>query len=88
MVRRSSSQQDRFRARWRATRAACAICGQAIDFDIKWPDPRSFVVDHITPLAKGGTHSFQNTQPAHAECNSKKRARDAAPIVRRSGALE
>ncbi|WP_433584562.1 HNH endonuclease [Microbacterium hydrocarbonoxydans] len=87
MVRRSSSVQDRHRARHRATRAACHICGRPIDYTLKWPDPMSFVVDHVVPLAKGGSHSFDNTAAAHAECNSKKRARLVAPIIKRSGTL-
>jgi len=88
MVRRNTTQQDRHRARHRATRSACAICGEAIDYTLQWPDPRSFVVDHIIPIAKGGAHTFDNTQPAHADCNSKKRARLVAPIIKRSGALD
>jgi 5-methylcytosine-specific restriction endonuclease McrA len=88
MVRRDSAQQEKHRARWRATRAACAICGQPIDYTIAWPDPMSFVVDHIIPIAKGGPHTFDNTQPAHAGCNSTKRARLVAPIIKRSGSLE
>ena len=87
MVKRNTSQQDRHRARWRATNPVCAICGAPIDFTLRWPDPGSFVVDHIIPLAKGGTHTFANTQPAHASCNSKKRARIVAPIIRRSGSF-
>ena len=87
MVRRNTTQQDRHRTRHRATRSACAICGQPIDYDLKWPDPKSFVVDHIIPIARGGSHDYSNTQAAHADCNSKKRARLVAPIIKRSGAL-
>ena len=87
MVRRNTTQQARYRARHRATGSACAICGEPINYELRWPDPRCFVVDHIVPIAKGGPHTFENTQPAHADCNSKKRARIVAPIVRRSGSL-
>lgn len=88
MVRRNTTQQDRHRARHRATQAACALCGEPIDYTLKWPDPMSFVVDHIVPIAKGGSHTFENTQACHASCNSKKRARIIAPIIKRSGALQ
>lgn len=88
MVRRNSQQQERHRARWRALSPSCAICGRAIDFTIEWPDPMSFVVDHTIPLAKGGQHTFANTQPAHASCNSIKRSRIVAPVVKRSGSFE
>ena len=86
-TKRNSARRDRYRARWRATGANCHICGESIDYTIPWPDPRSFVVDHVKPLARGGTDTFSNTAPAHATCNSTKRARDVAPIIRRSGAL-
>ena len=88
MVRRNTTQQERHRARHRATQAACHICGNPIDYTLRWPDPKSFVVDHIIPIARGGPHTFENTAAAHADCNSKKRARLHAPIIRRSGALD
>lgn len=87
MVRRNTSQQDRHRARHRATQAACHICGKPIDYDLKWPDPMCFVVDHIIPIARGGSHDYSNTAAAHASCNSIKRARLVAPIIKRSGTL-
>lgn len=88
MVARNSQQQERYRARWRKLGAPCALCGLRIDYDIKWPDPQSFVVDHIHPIAKGGAHTFANTQPAHADCNSRKRARVTSPVIRRSGSFD
>lgn len=29
-------------------------------------------IDHIIPLSKGGTHTYNNVQLAHYICNSKK----------------
>lgn len=46
----------------------CGICGGDVD-------PLRFDVDHIVPLARGGEHSYANTQPAHPSCNSRKRDR-------------
>lgn len=43
----------------------CGICGEAVD-------PDNFHVDHILPLARGGEHSYENTQPAHPICNQRK----------------
>lgn len=87
MVRRNTTQQERYRQRWAATGSACAICGKPIDYTLAWPDKWCFVVDHKTAIANGGRHDFANTQPAHNHCNSQKRARAYAPIVKRSGAL-
>lgn len=88
MTGRNTQQQHKDRQRIKNTRAGCGICGRAIDYTLKWPDPMCFVVDHIHPLKKGGTDTLANKQAAHNECNSKKRARLFAPIVRRSGSLD
>ena len=84
---RNTAQRDRDRDRIRRTGAACGICGDAIDYTLRWPDKRCFVVDHIVPLHRGGADVRANKQAAHNECNSRKRARIVAPIVRRSGSL-
>ncbi|WP_223690098.1 HNH endonuclease [Leifsonia poae] len=84
---RNTAQRDRDRARIKATRANCHICGKKIDYTLPHLDPNAFVVDHIIPLAKGGADTLANKAAAHRECNSKKRARIVAPIIRRSGSL-
>lgn len=43
----------------------CGICEEDVD-------PLDFHVDHIIPLARGGDHSYANTQPAHPVCNLRK----------------
>lgn len=50
----------------------CALCGNPIDRDLKWPDQMSKSVDHIIPLAKGGIHEVSNLQWAHVGCNRRK----------------
>jgi hypothetical protein len=47
---------------------ACGICGHDVD-------PLDFHVDHIVPLARGGEHSYANTQAAHPLCNHRKNVR-------------
>lgn len=46
----------------------CGICEKDVD-------PLDFHVDHIVPLARGGNHSYANTQPAHPYCNLAKGAK-------------
>lgn len=94
MVRRDSTIQNRMREHVRKRGGNCAICGDPIDYTIPYylpgtrtPNPEAFVADHKVPLDKGGRHDLANAQPAHWRCNSKKRARHHAPIVRRSGSL-
>ena len=54
----------------------CQICGKICNpNDRRWGiiGPDFPTVDHIIPLAKGGTHTWGNVQCAHAMCNSEKR---------------
>lgn len=52
------------------------------------PHPMSFVVDHITPLTRGGTDTLDNKQAAHRACNRAKGGKiDGGPVLRRSGSL-
>lgn len=88
MVSRDRAKATRYRARIRATRAACHICGEPIDYTLPHLNPKAFVIDHVIPLAKGGADDLTNLKAAHRDCNSTKRARLVAPIVRRSGALD
>lgn len=57
---------------WEEQRGDCALCGQPIDRSLAWPDPMSASVDHIIPLAKGGSHAPQNLQWVHLVGNLRK----------------
>lgn len=50
----------------------CRICGRPVDFTKQSPDPNSATIDHVVALARGGEHSYENTQLAHLRCNSEK----------------
>jgi 5-methylcytosine-specific restriction endonuclease McrA len=50
----------------------CQICFEPVDPDSKDVNTRA-TLDHVIPLAKGGKHSYANTQLAHGLCNSTKR---------------
>lgn len=51
----------------------CAICGQPVDKELKYPHPLSATVDHIVPVARGGHPSaMENLQLAHWTCNRQK----------------
>ena len=56
-----------------ATQTVCGICGQPVDFELKYPHPLSACIDHIVPVAKGGHPSDrENLQLAHWSCNRQK----------------
>lgn len=50
----------------------CQICYEPVDQSVKWPDPMSPSLDHVTPLAKGGHHVWENVALAHLDCNVRK----------------
>ena len=87
-VHRSTTIRDRDRTTIRRTDAPCALCGEPIDYRLPHTDPKSYVVDHITPLAHGGADHISNKQAAHRDCNRAKADRaDGGPVLRRSGSL-
>lgn len=48
----------------------CQLCGGAVDRAATVPSPLAATIDHVVPLAKGGTHEPGNVQCAHFICNS------------------
>lgn len=53
----------------------CGICGGTVDLRLRHPDRWSPSVDHIVPVAHGGTHDESNLQLTHLTCNVRKQAR-------------
>ena len=60
----------------------CHICGGRCDWEDRgekngrfYPGGNYPTIDHVTPLAKGGKHSWNNVKLAHHSCNSAKGAR-------------
>lgn len=54
----------------------CALCGELCDWNdhtwSKYSGPKHPTIDHIVPIAKGGSHTWENVQVACAMCNSLK----------------
>jgi 5-methylcytosine-specific restriction endonuclease McrA len=68
---------------WRRSRAAiirrvqagepCHLCGQAIDLQLRTPDPASLEVDHRIARSRGGSmYDPANLWPSHRSCNRAK----------------
>lgn len=53
----------------------CQLCGGGVDGSLSFPEPGSASVDHIVPLSRGGSHTWENVQLAHLGCNMSKGAR-------------
>lgn len=56
----------------------CGICNRRVDKRLTYPHLRSASLDHIEPLACGGTHTKDNVQLAHLNCNIRKGSRGQA----------
>ena len=55
----------------------CALCGGICDYEDYIFKGKYFIagnkypsIDHIVPLSKGGSHTWDNVQLAHKQCNS------------------
>jgi len=60
----------------------CGVCGKRVDKTLAYPHRMSASLDHIVPIAHGGTHTKANVQLAHWICNNKKSDRlDVQPLL-------
>ena len=66
---RSTTQRDRDRRAIARTKPPCGICEGEIDYTLPHTDPKSYVVDHVIPIGKGGLDVLDNKQAAHRDCN-------------------
>lgn len=88
MAQRNTAQRDRDRATIAKAQPSCYLCGQPIDYTLRWPDPWCYTVDHVIPLDAGGADTLDNKAAAHWTHNRAKGKRtDGGPTLRRSGSL-
>lgn len=90
-MNRNTTIRDRHRREIAKNQPDCGICGEPIDYTLKHPDPRSYVVDHILPIKHGGLDELfmpdgtPQKQAAHRECNRAKSdtlSEDQTPAAR------
>lgn len=81
MNNRNTTRRDRHRKQVARGRPPCHLCGNEIDYDAaSHLEPLSFTIDHIIPLAKGGTDTIDNLAAAHRKCNRDKG--DGGPAIK------
>ena len=67
---RNGHRRRQLTARIKATATHCALCGQALRPDLKWPHNYSTVIDEDIPRARGGSpYDPDNTNAMHNQCN-------------------
>lgn len=75
LKRTSSPQQDRYSRNdvWEKCGGVCYLCNLPMVKNWRPSNRRlCFTVEHIVPLSKGGTDTFDNVNGAHMECNLRK----------------
>ncbi|MDH5099762.1 HNH endonuclease [Lactobacillus kefiranofaciens] len=50
----------------------CYICGKKLNLDTYYNDPLAPTIEHVIPIIKGGTHTWDNVKLACRECNTAK----------------
>lgn len=50
----------------------CYLCGDVVLFELHYNDAKYPTIEHVIPIAKGGTHSWDNVKVACRDCNSRK----------------
>lgn len=58
------------RDQWR-----CGICRQKVNPELRYPDPMAPSLDHVVPIAEGGSHEAANLRLTHLRCNVVRRDR-------------
>jgi 5-methylcytosine-specific restriction endonuclease McrA len=67
--RKAGRKMRALRLRLWARDAACYLCGQDIDYSLKYPNDMSPQPDHLTPLSMGGPTTLDNLAIVHMRCN-------------------
>ena len=72
--------RNQFRDDCRRGRVRCSICGQAIDYSLKFPHKWAWELHHIKPSSQHPHLHYERTnwRPAHSRCNKSQSAKPAA----------
>ena len=62
----------------------CHLCGCLTERDKKFPHARFPTIDHVIPLAAGGTHEMANVRTACFLCNIRKGTKQGVPQAPRT----
>ncbi|WP_082921009.1 HNH endonuclease [Rhodococcus sp. HS-D2] len=73
---RSVALRRRHRRYIARNKPPCHLCGEPINYDLKHPDPMSFVVDHVIAISRGGSDDLDNKAASHKVCNESRGNRD------------
>jgi len=81
---RRGSRWIKLKAEVRTRGEGCIRCGQPIDYQLEWPDPGSFSVDHWPHPLSTHPHLAEdigNLRAAHLRCNQTASNKAPAPTL-------
>jgi len=83
MRRRQAERSGDYGITWRSVGKrdgwTCHLCGESVDQAAGTAYvPKGATVDHLTPIALGGSHTWENVALAHRACNT---SRGAKPLA-------
>ena len=53
----------------------CYLCGDDVLFSYNFNHPKYPTIEHVVPISKGGTHSWDNVMVACRDCNTRKKTK-------------
>jgi len=59
----------------------CHLCRKLVNLSLKAPDRRSPTLDHLIPVADGGSDESENLRLAHFGCNSRRGTRGTVQLL-------
>lgn len=65
-------------------KSICYLCGDKVDISKDTNDNYYPCIEHLTPIIKGGTHTWDNVKLAHRICNNRKGIMTEEEYVERS----
>lgn len=77
---RDKSKVQKYKKFAKLNQEYCSICGLPINYDLTFPHPWSFTIDHVQAIVNGGTSSQENLAAAHLKCNRAKGTAAFLPI--------
>lgn len=74
---RYQAARTRYRNECWQTNAPCWLCGQPIDYNLRWPHPDSWSLDHkitVSTPVLGARYALDpgNFRPSHLHCNQER----------------
>jgi len=65
----------------------CYLCENKVRWDVNYLDDYYPTIDHVIPISKGGTHTWDNVRLAHRLCNMYKRDNEVGNEVKQLSIL-